>query len=623
MSKKYIFDAIIVGSGAAGFNCADWLYDFGKINIAIVTEGINRGTSRNTGSDKQTYYKLSLSGDEKDSVTDMAKTLFDGGAMDGDTALIEASNSVRSFIKLANLGVDFPTNSCGEYVGYKTDHDPTCRATSIGPYTSKKMTEVLEESVKKKGIKIIDKCQVIDILVDNKKVVGVLCVNTVSGEFIEIESPNVVMATGGPAEVYFDSVYPLGHTGSSGLAVKAGVEMCNLSEWQYGLASTDFRWNVSGTYQQVLPRYISIDKEGVEREFLLDYMPFDIALKNVFLKGYEWPFDVRKINSSSYIDLLVYNESVIKGRTVYMDFTREPTGIDDNFANLDKTAYDYLEKSKALVSLPIERLKIMNRGAIELYKLHGIDLTKNPLKIAVCAQHNNGGAQVDENYSTNIKGLYYIGEAAGVFGIFRPGGTALNSCQVSGLRAARHIAYLAENKRSKNFDKVVSKAKKSAENLIKVTKAENSTLREMSISYRKDFSENYAFLRNVKNMQSAFKRIENRIKTFSKDNKWKRKDEIAKLFKNLDTLIIQQAVAEGIIYTAENFGSRGSGFVYEKDFMERKPVPENESGRRKKVITILKDGNIENYLREVREIPNRDLWFETVWNEYKNLTKRN
>ena len=62
------FDAVVIGSGCAGYNCADWLYDLGYKNIALLTEGRLLGTSRNTGSDKQTYYKLSLAGDEGDSV---------------------------------------------------------------------------------------------------------------------------------------------------------------------------------------------------------------------------------------------------------------------------------------------------------------------------------------------------------------------------------------------------------------------------------------------------------------------------------------------------------------------------------------------------------------------------
>ena len=621
--KIYDFDAVVIGTGCAGYNCADWLYDLGYKNIAIMTERKNAGTSRNTGSDKQTYYKLSLAGDEGDSVLNMAKTLFEGGAMDGDVAMCEAANSVRSFMKLANLGVGFPTNDFGEYVGYKTDHDPYCRATSIGPYTSKKMTEVLESSVEKKGITVLDNTQAINILTDNGAVTGVLAINNRKKdgvEYIAVRSPHVVLATGGPAAIYADNVYPLSHTGNSSLALEAGAAFSNLSEWQYGLASTDFRWNVSGTYQQVLPRYISIDKDGVEREFLKDYFktPTEM-LKNIFLKGYEWPFDVRKIHGSSYIDLLVYRESAILGRDVYMDFTREPWGLEKGFDVLDEVAYEYLKNSDALIELPIERLRKMNQRAISLYLDHGIDITKEPLKVAVCAQHNNGGVRIDANWQTNIGGLYAVGEAAGSLGIFRPGGSALNSCQVGSMRAAEHIVYHSKNTASENFDAIVSVAVKKADALIERTKSESSTLKAMRNRYGKRMSRDFAFLRDISVMSDSITQINLDAESFEKDNTWKDYSEIPSLFKNLDIIRMQEAVGTAILYTAKEFGSRGSGFVLDgTDFLERQPVEENASGR-EKIVTVQKDGELSVVCVPVRPLPDRDLWFERVWNKYNEI----
>jgi len=43
----------------------------------------------------------------------------------------------------------------------------------------------------------------------------------------------------------------------------------------------------------------------------------------------------------------------VNGRKVYMDFTREPKGLKNGFGKLDKTAYDYLKNSDALIPLPI------------------------------------------------------------------------------------------------------------------------------------------------------------------------------------------------------------------------------------------------------------------------------
>ena len=625
--KIYNFDALVIGSGCAGYNCADWLYDLGMKNIALMTESKLSGTSRNTGSDKQTYYKLSLAGDEGDSILGMAETLFSGGAMDGDIALAEAANSAKSFMKLVNLGMRFPTNEYGEYVGYKTDHDPYCRATSIGPYTSKKMTEVLEEAVEKKGITIIDNAQAIKIITDNGKAAGVLAINTANTsevEYIAVSTPHVVIATGGPAAVYKDNVYPTSHTGNSSLALEAGATFGNLSEWQYGLASTDFRWNVSGTYQQVLPKYISIDKDGVEREFLLDYFKTpEEALKNVFLKGYEWPFDVRKIHGSSYIDLIIYHENVILGRDVYMDFRSEPTGLENGFDGLDEVSYNYLKNSDALIALPIERLNKMNPGAISLYMDHGIDIRKDPLRVAVCAQHNNGGIRIDSNWQTNIEGLYAAGEAAGSLGIFRPGGTALNSCQVGSMRAAEHIVYSSENRHSENFSLLLASAIEEADGIINATKGDKSTILSMREKYSARMSQHFAFLRDIPEMDAAKNDIKSDLDSFTADNKWKNIYDIPHLFKNLDILRMEDAISEVISYTAKEFGSRGSGFVLSGgDFMDRNPISENPAGR-DQIVTVRKCKNLKLECVPVRPIPkNRDLWFEKVWGKYRALTEK-
>ena len=129
--KKVILDALVIGTGAAGYNAALRLDDYGVKDVAIVTEGVKMGTSRNTGSDKQTYYKMNLCADYPDSPKAMAQDFFNGKCVDGDIAYAEAALSVMSFLHLCELGVEFPVNRYGEYVGYKTDHDPRARATSV------------------------------------------------------------------------------------------------------------------------------------------------------------------------------------------------------------------------------------------------------------------------------------------------------------------------------------------------------------------------------------------------------------------------------------------------------------------------------------------------------------
>ncbi|MBP2672500.1 MAG: oxidoreductase, partial [candidate division NC10 bacterium] len=96
---------LVIGSGAAGLNAAVQLRRQGVEDLLILTEGLNKGTSINTGSDKQTYYKLAMCGDDADSPQAMAETYFSGGSMHGDLALVEASLSARAFLHLVTLGV--------------------------------------------------------------------------------------------------------------------------------------------------------------------------------------------------------------------------------------------------------------------------------------------------------------------------------------------------------------------------------------------------------------------------------------------------------------------------------------------------------------------------------------
>lgn len=46
------FDVVVIGTGAAGYNAANRIKEDGRKSVCIVTEGVNMGTSRNTGSDK-------------------------------------------------------------------------------------------------------------------------------------------------------------------------------------------------------------------------------------------------------------------------------------------------------------------------------------------------------------------------------------------------------------------------------------------------------------------------------------------------------------------------------------------------------------------------------------------
>ena len=635
-------DTLVIGSGCAGFNAADTLYDLGRTDAAILTEGIRMGTSRNTGSDKQTYYKLSLCSDSADSIYELADNLFQGGSVNGDTALAEAAGSLRSFMKLVNLGVPFPTNVYGEYVGYKTDHDPRQRATSCGPLTSKIMTEKLEASVLRKGVRIYDRMQAVRLITEKGALRGVAAIDlnrlSESDWGLTVFLCNqAILATGGPAIVYGASVYPESQTGMTGMALEAGAAACNLQEWQYGLASTKFRWNVSGTYQQVLPRYIAVDREGREREFLPEYFETpEQALSMVFLKGYQWPFDTGKIAGSSIIDIIVHHEVFHKGNRVYLDFRTDPMGLENGFGGLSEEARGYLERSGALLKTPIARLARMNRKAIELYAAHGIDLYAEPLEVSVCAQHNNGGLAVDLFWQSSVEGLYAAGEAAGTFGIARPGGSALNSTQVGSQRAAEHIACSA--KKPVPAEELSGAAEQTAAELLSEMEAllsgGKTGILEQRDAFQKAMSLSAAHIRVPEEMEALAAKAGAELERFFADTRADSPLELPHAYKNRDMLLVQRAMLSAMALTGSACLSRGSallaspdgagvsmpGLTAGEELSAYRYLPGNGSHRGDWVKTALEGGEFRSEFVPVRPLPHTDDWFENVWNDYMRRT---
>ncbi len=623
------FHTVVLGSGAAGLAAAVRLKAEGIDDIAIVTEGLREGTSFNAGSDKQTYYKLGLCGEGLDSPVRLAESLC-GASAQGDIALVEAAGSVRAFANLVNIGVPFPHDAYGQFAGYKTDHDPLQRATSCGPYTSREMCRALIREVERRQIPAFERRVAVRLLTVDGRAAGLLAVHLDAPADDCLEcflADNVVFATGGPGGLYETCVYPEGHTGGIGLALMAGAEAASLPESQFGLASLKFRWNVSGTYMQVLPRFVSTAADGGDaREFLRDYFADAGAVASmVFLKGYQWPFDTHKLpGGSSIIDVLVYEETVRKSRRVWLDYRENAE--DYKASALSEEARAYLERSGApLDGTPVERLRRMNPQAVDLYRDHGIDLEREPLEVAVCAQHNNGGLAGTIWYeSTNIAHLFPIGEVNGSHGVTRPGGSALNAGQVGAFRAAEYIAR-AYAKPTLDMDAALQTAEcLAAEIHQRLVHGEitNISLEHKEIQHR--MTTCGAFVRAKRQVAAAREAAWaqcRRLQTTGLDGR--ATSALAEALRNEQLCYAHAVYLDAIAFQlASGVGSRGSALALAADGLPIHPVlgdawryqPEDERFRRKQLVTVAEKGS--RWI-DCRPIPTPDTWFENVWADFR------
>lgn len=627
---------LVIGSGAAGLNAAVQLRRNGMEDILIITEGLQMGTSINTGSDKQTYNKLGMCGVEADSPAAMAEAYYAGGGMHGDIALVEASQSPRAFMHLVNLGLPFPRDRYGQFFGYQTDHDPSGRATSIGPYTSREMCRALQKRVKELGINVREGENVIQLLAEEqggqKRTLGAVSIRE-DGSLAAYGAENVVFAVGGPGGLYRTSVYPGVHTGAIGVALLAGATAQNLPESQYGMASTRFRWNVSGTFMQSVPAFVSTGADGAseEHEFLQEYFASPGEMCSlIFRKGYQWPFDAGRVSGgSSLIDILVYIETTIRGRRVFLDYRRNPDGFSPE--GLSEEAYRYLQNSDALLATPIERLRRMNPQAIEMYRSHGIDITAEPLEIAVCAQHNNGGLAANIWWeSINIRHLFPVGEVNGSHGVYRPGGSALNSGQVGGFRAAEYIS-----NRYRGWTLTESEVRKAVGSAVEATRDWMEKCVDGERSWQEERNEFQgrmslagAHIRSsgvisgaVREAQKQWHRMETRGCTFSSPA-----GKIEALL-NRQLCFAHAVYLDAIRYEIQSgVGSRGSSLVLGEEGVplgagpgdDWRKVPENSDFREQVLETVATpDGKARHRWVPRRPVPREKTWFETGWERFR------
>lgn len=628
--------SLVVGSGAAGLNAAVQLVRHGVSDVLILTEGLERGTSINAGSDKQTYYKLSLCGREGDSPQLMAETFFAGGSMHGDLALVEASLSARAFLHLVELGLPFPRDAYGQFVGYKTDHDPRGRATSIGPYTSREMCRALTRRVQALNIPVRAPRSAVELIVLGqpplRRAAGVVAVDS-EGRLEVVLAENVIFAVGGPALLYQASVYPEAQTGAIGVALRAGAAAQNLTESQYGLASLRPRWNVSGSYMQVIPRIVSTAADGQsdEEEFLQPYFDSPGQLcSNIFLKGYQWPFDSRKvIGGSSLIDLLVYVETVYKGRRVFLDFRRNPAGF--AFNTLSTEARDYLTRCRARQETPLARLEQMNPAAVAFYAEHGVRLADQMLEIAVGAQHNNGGLAANCWWeSINLKHLFPIGEVNGSHGVYRPGGASLNAGQVGGFRAAEYIA-----QRYAGWTLDLPGARHAAAAAVegvlafleRCTRADASWQAERA-EFQRRMSAAAAHVRSAALAEQAVAEAWQQVTRLEQCGcRTAEAADIVEALRNRHLCFAHAVYLEAVRFALRSgVGSRGSAVVldpagavaHERLGPEWRILPEDTSFRQKVLQSIpWGPGHVENQWVDCRPLPESDLWFETAWERFR------
>ena len=102
---------------------------------------------------------------------------------------------------------------------------------------------------------------------------------------------------------------------------------------------------------------------------------------------------------------------------------------------------------------------------------------------------------------------------------------------------------------------------------------------------------------------------------------------LAQMLKTRDLLLTQAAVLSAMALSAQSWGSRGSALVLDdtgtapaKGLEAYRCRPASGAGTDQTIETVWQDGGVSSSFSPVRPIPERDLWFENVWRDYRTRT---
>lgn len=382
---KRVADVLIVGSGVAGLYASLNLRE--DLEIIMVSK-----KSVNLCNSSLAQGGIAVARGKEDFQSFIEDTLKAGKYENNiDSVRVLVEESMDNINKLMDLGADFEKDENGVLFTKEGAHEIN-RIVYHKDITGKHVEDILLENVKRrKNIKIIEECEMVDIYHRDNRCIGALF--NKEGETLSIYAKVVILATGGIGGLFKKSTNERIITGDSiGIAIRNNIEIKDLS------------------YIQIHPTTF-FSKKSEEKRFLIS--------ESVRGEGGK----LLNCNGERFVDELLPRDIVSK--KIYEEMKK----TNSNNVFLDVS---FMEKSFLQKRFP----NIYNKCLEE-----GIDISKEPIPVAPAQHYFMGGIKVNLNGKTSMENLYAFGETSctGVHGANRLASNSLLEALVFSRRGALEI----------------------------------------------------------------------------------------------------------------------------------------------------------------------------------------
>lgn len=394
-------DIVIVGGGLAGLMAA--VEASGKAEVAVITKVY---PTRSHSGAAQGGFNSAIS--EDDSVESHVFDTVKGSDYLGDQDAIEilCSEGPEVISELEMMGVPWSRTEDGRVAQRSLGGAGFPRACYAADFAGHVVLHTLYERAMKAGIKIYSEWYLIELLVENGSLAGLLVYDLASGRLEVIRCRVLIMATGGYGRVFQKTTNGHANTGDGmAIAYRAGAVLADMEFVQFHpttLYGTNILISEAARGEGGYLRNASGER------FMSQYAPQKMELA---------PRDM-------------------VSRSIFQEI-KEGRGVEGTYVNLDLT---HLGPDKIAERLP-QVQDLARRYA-------AVDPAVTPIPIEPAQHYSMGGIRTNLDCETNIEGLLAAGEAANVsvHGANRLGGNSLLETVVFGRRAGRRAVDLAASR---------------------------------------------------------------------------------------------------------------------------------------------------------------------------------
>ena len=435
MANIHQFDLVVVGAGGAGLMAG--LYASRTAKTAVISKLYP--TRSHTGA-AQGGIGAALGNLEEDHPEWHTYDTVKGSDYIGDQDAIQfmCEEAPQAVLELEQMGLPFDRTPDGRIsqrpFGGHTNNEtgkPVRRAAHAADRTGHMILQTLYQQCLKNKVNFFDEYQVLDLLIEDGKAVGVIAVNLADGELHTFHTKSVIIATGGHGRIFEVTSNAYAYTGDGvAIAMRRGIPLEDMEFFQF---------HPTGIYKLGI-----LITEGVRGEggvlingqgerFMPKYAPTvkDLASRDVISRAiYTEIREGRGVNGQNYVWLDARPESIIKYAAL------------DGRTNIDGTPYT-ITGEQLLAKLP----DIVDFNRVYL----GIDPVTQMMPIQPTAHYTMGGIPTNkygevviDSKNTVMPGLYAAGECAcvSVHGANRLGTNSLLDLVVfgkyAGLKAAEY-----------------------------------------------------------------------------------------------------------------------------------------------------------------------------------------